>query len=150
MRSEVVAESRSWIGTPYHRRAFIKGVGVDCGLLPYAVYRKFELIPEFTAEWLANDWFANTTQERYLLMIERYLKKLFVTQARRDFRPEFLPGNLVVAKVFDSPVFNHAGIITTWPRVVHAVPDCVSEVDAAADPAWAGRVIAVFDIGLPA
>jgi cell wall-associated NlpC family hydrolase len=33
-REEIVAEARSWIGTPYLHQARVKGVGVDCaGLL---------------------------------------------------------------------------------------------------------------------
>ena len=103
-------------------------------MLPYAVYRQFDLVPEFSAEWLTNDWWCHASEERYLLMIERYLKKLLVTQARRDSKPELLPGNLVLAKVCGSKLFNHAGIITAWPRVVHAAPEFVNEVDAAQDP----------------
>lgn len=30
-RAAVVAEARSWIGTPYHNCADVKGAGVDCG-----------------------------------------------------------------------------------------------------------------------
>jgi cell wall-associated NlpC family hydrolase len=29
-RSQVIAEAREWIGTPFHHQARIKGVGVDC------------------------------------------------------------------------------------------------------------------------
>jgi cell wall-associated NlpC family hydrolase len=29
-RADVVAEARSWIGTPFHHQGRLKGVGVDC------------------------------------------------------------------------------------------------------------------------
>ena len=38
MREKIVAEARSWIGTPYHNCADIKGVGVDCGMLLVRVF----------------------------------------------------------------------------------------------------------------
>lgn len=30
MRSNIIAEAREWIGTPYHHQAMLKGVGCDC------------------------------------------------------------------------------------------------------------------------
>ena len=32
-RAAIVAEAMSWIGTPYHSHARIKGVGVDLSLI---------------------------------------------------------------------------------------------------------------------
>src|SRR5579859_1647384 len=94
LRAEVVAEARTWIRTPYHKRGLLKGVGVDCGMLPYAVLRKFELIPEIKdLPTLEDGWFCNTTDQRYARLIERYFRKLVETQARRDYQLEFLPGN---------------------------------------------------------
>ena len=36
-RAAVVAEAIAWLGTPYHHRARIKGVGVDCAQLALGV-----------------------------------------------------------------------------------------------------------------
>lgn len=33
LRAQVIAEARSWIGTPFHHQACARGVGVDCGQL---------------------------------------------------------------------------------------------------------------------
>jgi len=30
IRCSIIAEARSWIGTPYHHQAALKGVGYDC------------------------------------------------------------------------------------------------------------------------
>ena len=38
-RESIVAEARSWIGTPWHHAARVKGVGVDCVGLPVGVLR---------------------------------------------------------------------------------------------------------------
>lgn len=142
-REAVVAEAKSWIGTPYHRHAMVKGAGVDCGMLPYAIYRKFDLVPEFNPEFMYDDWFAHTTQEKYLLMVQRYLKRL---TAGRTFRDINVPlGSLVLAKVARSKVFNHSGICVGWPMVVHAVEPRVMAVDAVQDPMWATREIEIYD-----
>lgn len=36
-RDEVVEEVLSWVGTPYHDMACLKGVGVDCAMLIFGV-----------------------------------------------------------------------------------------------------------------
>ena len=46
-RDLVVKEAYSWIGTPYHHQAMIKGVGVDCALILLAVFREAGLISFF-------------------------------------------------------------------------------------------------------
>jgi len=38
LRAACVQEALTWIGTPYHHAASIKGVGVDCVYLALAVY----------------------------------------------------------------------------------------------------------------
>ena len=44
-RAAVVAETCSWLGTPYHDRGRIKGSGVDCAMLPAEIYTAVGLIP---------------------------------------------------------------------------------------------------------
>ena len=115
VRDQLVIEARDWIGTPYRLRAQVKGAGIDCGLLPYMVYRKFNLIPEFSPEFLSQDWFSHATTERYLLMVERYLRRLVSTRAYSRI-PEAVPGALVLGKLCGSNLFNHSGVVTRWPR----------------------------------
>ena len=149
IRAAIVEEVESWIGTPYIKRGKIKGIGVDCGMLPYMVYKKFDLVPDLddNLPTLDDGWFCNTYDQRYARMVERYWRRLIITQARYDMKPEFLPGNLVLLKGFGSLVFNHAGIITDWPRVVHSCPDTgVSKVDASTDAFWSCQEIAVYEV----
>ena len=44
-RADVVAEARTWIGTPWQHQARLKRVGVDCGGLPIGVARALALVP---------------------------------------------------------------------------------------------------------
>lgn len=44
-RADVVAEARTWIGTPFHHNACLKGVGVDCIHLPIGACKNIGAIP---------------------------------------------------------------------------------------------------------
>lgn len=44
-RADVVAEARTWIGTPVHHQAELKGVGADCGGLVRGVSVALGLLP---------------------------------------------------------------------------------------------------------
>lgn len=150
-RPRIVVEARSWIPTPYIKRGQVKHAGADCGMFPYAVLRQFDLISDLreSVPTLEDDWFCHTTDQRYARIVERYFRRLIEAQARREFAGAVacLPGNLVLVQSWGSRVYNHAGLITCWPRVIHCAPDTgVAEVDVAVDPFWAGHNIAVYDV----
>src|SRR5580704_9168227 len=65
-RAAVVAEARSWIGTPYHNCADIKGAGVDCGMLIVRVFVDTGLCPAFDPRPYPADWHLHRSEERYL------------------------------------------------------------------------------------
>ena len=49
------AEARSWIGTPYHHMGRVKGVGVDCGQIIWAIFEPllgpFGQVPQYDTDW---------------------------------------------------------------------------------------------------
>ena len=65
-RAAVVAEARSWIGTPYHHAADVKRHGVDCAMLLVRVYADVGLISKFDPRPYTRDWFLHRSEERYL------------------------------------------------------------------------------------
>jgi cell wall-associated NlpC family hydrolase len=140
---EIAAEARSWVGTPYVRKGSVKGAAIDCGMLPYCVLRKFNLIPEFQPDWLSDDWWQHASDERYLLMIQRYLKKLITCRVYRDTKVPL--GALVLTKAYRSPRFNHAGICVGWPQVVHSVVPSAQEINVVFHPMWEKKELVVFD-----
>ena len=107
-RAAVVAEARSWIGTPYHHQADIKGAGVDCAMILVRVWVDLGLVPAFDPRPYPIDWHLHQAEERYLAQL----------QARAVFVDAPLPGDIVVWRY--GRTFSHAGIVTQWPRVVHA------------------------------
>ena len=117
MRSKIVAEARSWIGTPYHNCADVKGVGCDCGMLLVRVFVDLALVAPFDPRPYTHDWHLHRGEERYL-------GALFA-RASHVVSPQ--PGDVMLFRV--GRCYSHGGIVTrenpltlvhaSWPaRVV--------------------------------
>jgi hypothetical protein len=59
---------------------------------------------------------------------------------------EVKSGSFLLSKAAGSRVYNHGGIVTVWPMVVHAIQPRVAEVNVLTDTLWANREITVFDL----
>lgn len=108
-RAAVVAEAKTWLRTPYHHRARVKGHGVDCAQLLVEVFSNAGVIAKFDTGEYPNDWMLHRGEERFLGWIEKY--------ARVVITPP-LPGDIVMWKYGRS--FSHGGIVTSWPEIIHA------------------------------
>jgi cell wall-associated NlpC family hydrolase len=109
-RAAVVAEARSWIGTPYHNCADIKGVGVDCGMLLVRVFVDTGLYPPFDPRPYPIDWHLHRSEERYLgFVFER---------GEQIAQPQ--PGDVMVLRY--GRCYSHGGVVTggTPLTIVHA------------------------------
>jgi cell wall-associated NlpC family hydrolase len=143
-REAVVREARTWLGTPYNLGACVKGVGVDCVQFVAEVYKAVGLVPcEEEVGIFMHDWFAHTHEELYLLRVLKYTKRIVETQAYRSVKA--LPGDLILTKAAQSKVYNHAGIVLSWPTIIHAISPAVVEVNATTHPMWAFKKIVVLD-----
>lgn len=116
-RAQVVAEARSWIRTPYHHNALVKGPhgGVDCAMLMAGVYGNVGYLPPFDVDHYPPDWFLHRKAERYLNMVTEHARE--ITEA------EALPGDLVLFCV--GHLYAHGAIIDEpgWPDIIHAHSD---------------------------
>lgn len=142
-RDRIVREARSWIGTPYRLGARVKGAGADCATLLLEVYRACGLITDDELGVFAGDWWLHTTEERYLLRVLRHAHLVAETIAYRSSIA--CPGDIVLARAAKSRLYNHGGIVTAWPLLVHAAHPTVAEIDASTDRLWAYQQIAIFD-----
>jgi len=121
--SKVIEEAISWIGTPYHMGATLKGVGVDCGTFLTEVYRRAGIVSDkIQLEHFPIDWFLHTREEKYLGHIERYCVGIDLG----------LPARVVLFQY--GRIFSHGGIIVEWPIIVHAWKNGVEYGDATKAP----------------
>lgn len=107
-RQRIVAEAESWLGTPYHHAAMVKGAGTDCGMMLVAVYHACGLIPAIDPRPYPQDWHLHRDDERYLGWVRRY--------GRETDRP--LAGDLAVFRF--GRTFSHGGILTGTGEIIHA------------------------------
>jgi NlpC/P60 family putative phage cell wall peptidase len=108
-RAAVVAEARSWLGTPYHHRAEVKGAGVDCARLLHAVYRGCGLVAAIAIPPYPPDWHLHRGAERYLAAV--------LDHAAEIAEPP-LPGDIALWRF--GRCFSHGAIVVAWPTVIHA------------------------------
>ena len=71
-RQAVAQEAISWLGTPYHPHAGIKGVGVDCGHLLIEVYGDVLGMAKPDPGFYAVDWHLHHGEELFLGWIVKY------------------------------------------------------------------------------
>jgi cell wall-associated NlpC family hydrolase len=100
----------SWVGTPYHSNARVKGAGVDCAQMPIAVYHACGLIPDLDPEY-SPQWHLHHDDELYLDQVRQYAREIAVAAAR--------PGDFLVWR-FDK-TFSHGAIVVSETEVVHAL-----------------------------
>lgn len=110
-RAAVVAEARTWLRTPYHHYARVKGAGVDCAQLPIAVYSAVDLIPALDPSY-ARQWHLHRSEELYLAEVLRWAREVLSAA-------EAGPGGFVLWKY--GRTFSHGGILIGGGEVIHAV-----------------------------
>lgn len=136
---EIVAEARSWIGTPWMHQASLKGVGADCIGLIVGVAEAFKM-PEAPA-WKADRRFSGygptPVVDKLLAACAVYLDPVKVESATL--------GDILLFTYLKQPV--HFGIVSeTSPRfsVVHAYGPVRRVTENPIDEKWRARVAHAF------
>lgn len=150
-RDDAVAAARSWLGTPYHHMARVKGVGVDCGQLVIAAFNEAGLIDDLQPGFYTHDWHLHRDEDRYLAQVERVMRRSDDDERSIDARVlennayELPAGEVIVFKV--GRTFSHGGIVTQWPFFIHSyLPSgIVEEIDIRYTP-MSARVARVYTL----
>jgi cell wall-associated NlpC family hydrolase len=131
-RAAVVAEARSWIGTPYHHAGDVKGHGVDCAMLLVRVYCDLGLVEPFDPRPYTRDWFLHRNEERYLG---------FLLARSKEVRSPGL-GDIILFRI--GRCFAHGGIVSRVEplNIIHAFANSgrVVEDIVRANPELASRL----------
>jgi NlpC/P60 family putative phage cell wall peptidase len=114
LREVVVAEAESWIGTPFHHAARVKGAGIDCLMLLAEVYERAGIAPHIEPPFYVPDWHLHRDAERYLEGLTRYARE--IAGPPQGTGP--LPGDIALFRF--GRTFSHGAIVTAWPRLIHA------------------------------
>jgi cell wall-associated NlpC family hydrolase len=104
-RAAVIAAARSWIGTPYHHAADIKGAGVDCAMILVRIFCDLGLVEPFDPRPYTQDWFLHRDEQRYVGFL---LARAHAVDPSTGSKPQ--PGDIVLFKL--GRCFAHGGVIT--------------------------------------
>lgn len=109
--ADVLAEARTWLGTPYHHHGRIKGVGVDCAQYLACVFENAGLVPEVVTGFYPTDWHLHRSAEMFVAWLERYADPLPVGTT---------PQPADVALFRYGRTFSHGAIMTGPARCLHS------------------------------
>ena len=113
-RAAVVREAESWIGTPFHHAARIKGAGVDCLMLLAEIYERAGVVPHIDPPFYVPDWHLHRDAERYLEGLACHAYE--IAGPPQGAGP--LPGDIALFRF--GRTYSHGAVVIRWPRVVHA------------------------------
>ena len=100
----IIAAARSWLGTPYHDQASLKGVGCDCLGLARGVWREVVGPEPFPIEPYSRGW-GETGQIEVLAEGARRMM--------REIAPgDAGPGALVLFRMVPRAIAKHVGVMT--------------------------------------
>ena len=108
-RAAVVAEAESWIGTPYHSNARLKGVGVDCAMLIAEVYERAGVVAHVDPGDYPADFGMHRADEVFRGWVAKYGTSVATPQA----------GD--VALFVYGRCYSHGAIMTSETALIHAV-----------------------------
>lgn len=117
-RQAVLAEGRTWLGTPFRDHADSKGGGVDCAMWLVRLFVDMGITPPFDprydekGDWAPYParWFLHHGEERYLAWLERFAVEIDESEAQ--------PADIVIYK--HGLCFSHAGLILDDRFMIHA------------------------------
>lgn len=108
-RAAVVREAMTWERTPYHHQGRLKGVGVDCAMLPMEVYHAAGLIPSLDPPDYPIDWFLHRSAETYYDVLIQYGHQVETPK----------PGDMALFR-FGRVQYAHGGILIADGIMLHA------------------------------
>jgi NlpC/P60 family putative phage cell wall peptidase len=131
----VIATARSWLGTPYHDQASLRGVGCDCLGLARGVWRAVVgdepfLIPPYSRDW------GETGPREVLAEGARAMMSEIVST-------DVSPGALVLFRMAPRAIAKHVGILTAPDRFIHAY-ERLGVVEEQLTQSWRRRIAFAF------
>ncbi|MFL5158325.1 MAG: NlpC/P60 family protein [Microvirga sp.] len=130
----ILAEARSWIGTPYRHQASLKGVGCDClgllrGVWRGVMGREPELPPPYSPDW------AEAGADTLVAAARKHLVEIACD--------EFTAGDVLLFRWRDTMPAKHCAVATSPDTMIHA-HDGASVAEVAFHPWWRRHLAYAF------
>jgi NlpC/P60 family putative phage cell wall peptidase len=135
VRSDIIAEARTWIGTPYRHQASLKAVGCDCLGLVRGVWRVVVGNEPESPPPYAPDWAEAARGEPLAEAATRHLVAIDGAA--------FRPGDVLLFRWRAGLTAKHAAIATAPGLMVHA-HDGAAVAEVAITPWWRRRLAYAF------
>lgn len=137
---DIVAQARTWTGTPFHHQARLKGKGCDCLGLIVGVVDELKLKDKNGIALAAYDevTYSKEPDGEYLIQkLTGLLKEVPIEKARA--------GDMALFKVRENP--QHLAILTDYEGtlgMIHCYAQARRVVEHRLDDDWKARLIKVF------
>ena len=133
--SLVISVARSWLGTPYHDQASLRGVGCDCLGLARGVWRELVGPEPFPIPPYSRDWGETGPREVLADGARQMMPEVPVQLARS--------GALILFRMMPRAIAKHVGILTGPDTFLHAY-ERLGVIEEPLTPAWRRRIALAF------
>lgn len=133
--AKVIAAARSWLGTPYHDQASLKGVGCDCLGLARGVWREVVGPEPFQMPPYSRDWGEIGASEVLAEGARRMMLEVAPTAAGA--------GTLLLFRIMPRAIAKHVGLLTGPDSFLHAY-ERLGVIEEVLTPSWRRRIAFAF------
>ncbi|WP_323042931.1 NlpC/P60 family protein [Gemmobacter sp.] len=133
--AHVIAVARTWLGTPYHDQASLRGVGCDCLGLARGVWRAVVGPEPFPIPPYSRDWGETGPIEVLADGARRMMIEVPPAEAP--------PGALLLFRMRPGAIAKHVGILTGPKTFLHAY-ERVGVIEEPLTPTWRRRIAFAF------
>lgn len=134
----LIAAARSWIGTPFHARAAVKNVGVDCVHLMLEIYKEAGILPPDSSLPTLYPMDGGSHLNRSLVV--DFLKS--DSNFYQVQKGKFQPGDLLLMNM--GRVIHHTAFLEFKNRIIHAMDPAGVIYGDLKDPTISKRVEQVW------
>jgi NlpC/P60 family putative phage cell wall peptidase len=131
----VITAARGRLGTPYHDKASIRGVGCDCLGLVRGVWREVVGDEPLPLPHYSRDWGETGSREPLAEAARNVMPEIAVTNLE--------PGALILFRMRTGAVAKHCGILVAAERFIHAY-ERTGVIEEPLTAAWRRRIAFAF------